>query len=233
MKTYVIHVSNANDRENHMRKQLQKKNLDFSFVNEGDINEIDTSVLNEYFVGNMAKVCNATSCAYKHILACKKVAEGSDDLALILEDDIRFYSNYAELYEIVDEVKRRNIKNFILSLEDSILRYVPRSERVKGVRVYPKKKGRLTGAYLIDKEGAGNLMQYVRKEKVGIPMDWFHNLCVSNHVINMYWSQPVIAVQGSLDGSIKSLIDSKRYGFSRILLFKTQRLYKKLLYQVR
>ena len=37
-------------------------------------------------------------------------------------------------------------------------------------------------------------------------------------------------MQGSLDGSIKSLIDSKKFGLFRILSFKKQRVYNKFKY---
>ena len=233
MRTYVIHVSDAYDRKNHMQKQLKNKGLEINFITEGDIKELNASHINEYFIENMASLSSATSCAYKHIMAYKKISEGKDNLALVLEDDILFYANYFIIDEIIDELKERKIKNFMLSLEDSNLKYVPRSERVKGVMVYPRKKGRMTGAYLIDKEGARNILEYIKKEKTNLPLDWFHNLCIDNEVINMFWSHPAIAVQGSLDGSIKTLIDSKKYGILRIWSFRLQRLYKKLLYQLR
>ncbi len=233
MKTYIIHVSDAYDRENHMQKQLKNKGLEINFINEGDIKELNTSLINEYFIDNMASLKSATSCAYKHIMAYKKISEGKDDLALVLEDDILFYSNYFIINGIIKELKERKIKNFILSLEDSNLKYIPKSERTKEVMVYPRKEGRLAGAYLIDKEGAKNILAYIKKEKTNLPIDWFHNLCVHNEVINMFWNHPAIAVQGSLDGSIKSLIDSKKYGILRIWSFRLQRVYKKLLYQLR
>ena len=47
---------------------------------------------------------------------------------------------------------------------------------------------------------------------MGVPIDWFHNECVENDVLDMYWSQPTITVQGSLDGSLPSLIDQKKQG---------------------
>lgn len=233
MKIYVIHVSDAYERENHMHKQLKDKNNDVQFILEGDKKDLSQAVLDEYFVGDMKKVCNTTSCTYKHILAYKKVSEGPDDFVMILEDDIRFYSNYYDINSIIDEVKIKNLKNCIISLEDSNLKYVAKSDRIKGVKIYSKKKGRLAGAYLIDKAGATSILNCIRNEKIGLPIDWFHNLCVERGEINLFWSHPAIAVQGSLDGSIKSLLDSKKYGLLRVISFNAQRFYKKLLYQMR
>ena len=74
---------------------------------------------------------NATSCAFKHLITYQRIAEGEDNLALVLEDDIRFYPNFSLLTKIVEEIKVHNIQNFMLSLEDSILKYIPKSESKK------------------------------------------------------------------------------------------------------
>ena len=66
-----------------------------------------------------------------------------------------------------------------------------------------------------------------------MPIDWFHNECVENDVLDMYWSQPTITVQGSLDGSFPSLIDQKKTGQFRSLAFKIHRFYKRLIYNFR
>ncbi len=233
MKTYVIHVSDAYDREKHMLNQLEGKDLDFSFITEGDKSDLNDAILNKYFKGKMSTVSNATSCAYKHLLAYDKISKGDDDIAMIVEDDIRFYSNFPMIKEILTEIEQRNIRNFMVSLEDSNLKYVPKSDRVKGKKIYQKNKGRLAGCYLMDKEGARNVLRYIEKEKTDLPIDWFHNVCANQNIINIFWSHPAIAVQGSLDGTIKSLIDSKKFGFFRIISFKMQRIYKKLLYTLR
>ncbi len=131
MRTYIIHVSDAYDREKHILKEVENKNLNFAFINQGDKSDLSTAVLDTYFAGKMATVSAATSCAYKHILSYEKMLANHEDLALILEDDICFYANFSEINKILDEIKRRKLSNFIISLEDSILRYVPRSERKK------------------------------------------------------------------------------------------------------
>ncbi len=233
MKTYIIHVKDAYDREEHMQKQLEGKNLDATYVTDGDKSDLTSAIINKYFSGEMAKISNATSCAYKHILAYESICENDEAIALILEDDIKFYPNFEYLHKFVKEIKERKITNVMVSLEDSIARYIPRSKRVKGTLLYPEKKGRLAGAYLVDREFAKNMLAYIEKNKVHIPIDWMHNMCSEKKVINMYWSQPAIATQGSLDGSIKSLIDSKEYGGVRAISFRLQRAYKKFLYFMR
>ena len=234
MKTYIIHVSDAYDREIHMQKQLEGKNLNVVYITKGDKKDLSNSILVNYFRDYMAQVSADSSCAYKHLLVYHEILQNEDDIALILEDDIRFYSNYNLFPDVLDEMKKKKLKNFILSLEDSTLTYIPKSKRIKNTLIYREKKGRTSGAYLIDKEGAKNLLDFLKNEKTNLGIDLFHNLCIDRGVINMYWCHPAIFVQGSLDGTIKSYISSKRNGTTfRYISFKAQKIYKKLLYRFR
>lgn len=230
MKTYVIHVSDAYERERYMQRQLEGKKLDVEYVLDGDKTQISTAQLEKYFKGSMASATAATSCALKHILACERLVKSNEKLALVLEDDIRFYANFSDLEKIVAELTNRKLSNLMVSLEDSCLKYVPRSQRVKNVMLYPQTEGRLAGAYLIDREGAQSLLDCIAQEKLDMPIDWYHTKCVRSGVLQMFWSHPTLAIQGSLDGSIDSLIDSGKHGVWRPVSFAMQKAYKKLLY---
>lgn len=233
MKAYIIHVSDAYDRKVHIENELKNKELDTTYILEGDKKTLTEALIKKYFKGDMASVSNATSCALKHILAYKKMLNENKRFFLVFEDDIHFYPNFSDLKKIVYEIKERKLENFIISLEDSNLKFIPKSQRVKGKFLYPERKGRLAGAYLIDKKGVLSLLKFIDEEKIDLPIDWFHNKCIDKNVLNMFWSYPAIAVQGSLDGSIKSLIDNKKYGFFRIWSFKIQKVYKKILASLR
>lgn len=233
MKCYIIHVSDAYERELHMQKELKDKQLDHEYINYGDIKDLSDQNIKKYFTGNMANKSAATSCAFKHILSYKKLKDSNEYIAMILEDDIHFYPNHHLLQKFIDEIKAKNLTNFLVSLEDSNLRYVPRSNRKNNNYLYPANKGRLAGAYLLDNQAANNILAYIEQEKVDIPIDWFHNKCADNDIIDIYWSQPAITVQGSLDGSIESIIDNKRTGITGVLIFKLKRLHRKLLYLLR
>ena len=231
MNAYIIHVSDATEREKHINSQLKGKNLEAVFVCEGDKKDISKTILETYFSGEMAKVNATVSCAYKHLLAYNKMLENNNKIALVLEDDIYFYDNFEIiLEELLHEIKHRNLDNFLLSIEDSTLTYVPNSKRKKGTLIYSAKSGRTAGAYLIDRKAAENILLNARNNKIDLPIDWFHNLCTDQKKINMYWSHPAVACQGSLDGSIPSLIDDKKFGFLKIWSFKVQKVHKQFLY---
>lgn len=236
MKTYIIHVSDAFEREKHIKRELNRTELEVEFVNEGDKTDLSEEIIGNYFSGEMADITNASriSCAYKHILSYEKIANANLKYALILEDDILFYRNFnKQLNRIEKEIEKLKLTNFFISLEDSNLKYVKGSERVKNKILYPKPKGRLAGAYLIDIEASKNILAYIKTNTCSLPIDWFHNLCAENKIMQIFWTHPTIATQGSLTGVLKTLIDNKKSGLFRILSYKIQKVYKKLLYSLR
>ena len=118
-------------------------------------------------------------------------------------------------------------------MEDSNLKYVEGSERKKGMFLYKRLKGRMAGAYIVDSKFAQNTIKEIEQNKCNLPIDWLHNYCSNKELINIYWAQPSIAIQGSLNGKMESTIDSKPVGYNKILKFNINRFYKKLLYRLR
>ena len=129
METFILHVRSAISRHQHMEQQLFDKNLNHRYILEGDKETISEITLNNYFGGELNKLSNITSCAYKHILAYEKMVANSIQYALILEDDIYVKSHFSEtIKKVLSEIERENLSNFMISLEDSDLRFVKRSE---------------------------------------------------------------------------------------------------------
>lgn len=237
MKTFIINVSTNEFRRNHMLNLISKNSCikDSLFIHEGDLDAISEDILKKYFGGELEELSPAVSCAYKHILAYYEASKlNQDEYSLILEDDIYLNDNFcSSLNNILNEIKQRELKNFLISLEESNLKYVKGSELEKGVLLYKKLRGRMAGAYLIDANSAKSMISEIEQNKCNLPIDWFHNHCSAKGLIDIYWVHPPVAVQGSLNGKIMSLIDNKSVGKIKILKFKINRLYKKLLYRLR
>ena len=87
MNTYIIHETSSLSRKNHIDTELSKITFRTKFITDGDKKDIDSTILNKYFDGELIPLNNATSCAYKHFLAYKNMLEDNVDFALILEDD--------------------------------------------------------------------------------------------------------------------------------------------------
>lgn len=234
MKTYIIHVSDAYDREKHILSQLENKGLDVEFINEGDKKDITPEIIAKYFKGRTGEVSNVTSCAYKHILAYERFLETDELHALILEDDIFLYSNFNKIQnKVIDEIKSKYIDNCFISLEDSNLKFVKGSERKKQKHLYPKKHGRMAGAYIIDRECARSILNEIKENKCFLPIDLYHNYCSEKEAISIYWCHPAIAKQGSLCGKTESLLPSKQENTISATKYSVMKQYKKLIYSFR
>lgn len=227
--TYIIHVQGNKERKLHMEKLLAKfPILEPNYINQGNISDLEDEVLHTYFKGEMAQKQAVTSCAYKHLLALQSIAN-LDGWGMVLEDDIKFYSNFNDEFgKVLNEIKIRNIGNAIISLEDSLPRYIPKNELIKGTLLYSRKEMRLAGAYLIDHLAAKNILSYVSEHKIHLTADWFYSFLIQENVLSCYWSQPAIACQKSISGSLPSLIDRKKQGVFRQLSFFLQRQLKKI-----
>jgi len=233
VQVYVIHVASAVARARHIQAQLDRHGLAAEFVLEGDVAALTQADMERWFREPMNQINPGTSCVFKHLMACRRLLETDRSWALVFEDDIRLRASFgAVMAKALDELKQVE-PGCLVSLEDSNLRYVPRSQRQPGRTVYPHFKGRLAGAYLIDRTAAQNLVARATTEKLSEPMDWFHNRCAREGDFKVYWLHPPVAVQGSLDGSIGSTLDDKPSGWTRIVAFHAERVYKRLLYWFR
>lgn len=237
MKIFIINVSSNEFRRKHMLNLISQHSCinDHLFILDGDLETITKDTLVKYFGGELNTLSPAVSCAYKHILAYTKLINLKEsEYALILEDDIFLYNNFcANMDKIIDEIEQRKLGNFIISLEESNLKYVNGSEREKDKLIYKKLNGRMAGAYLIDKKSAKTMLIEIEQNKCNLPIDWFHNYCSNIGLLDIYWAHPAIAIQGSLNGKMKSLIDNKSFGLYKTWKFNINKLYKTFLYRMR
>ena len=204
-KVFVCHVKTGyQDREQHITQMLGRMKMPFEFITEGDIADLTPEVLNHYFGGGMKKVDAQTSCAYKHILACKAIVDQQLDGALVLEDDICLNEScFAKIFnKSLDELNELSSGASMISYEDTRLRFVPRSKRQKNKVLYVGDRDRMTGAYYVNHEAAKLVLQ------------------------------PTIASQGSHTGRFASTLNLHKSVFLPFLWqFKLH--YKKLLYWFR
>ena len=237
MKNYIIHVSTDFEREEHIKKEIGKTSFDFIFINDGDKKDLSKDIVSRYFGGELIPVSGATSCAYKHILVYKDMINSQVDYAIVLEDDIFLHKDFEKIVnKILIEITERKLNNFLISLEESNLKYINGSERKKGILLYPRKHSRFTGAYILDVECAKTIMNEIETYKCNKPIDWIHNIYGERGLINVYWLHPTIAVQGSLNGKMKSEIDTRfkrGKNLFRQISFSLTKIYKKLLCKLR
>ena len=234
---YVLHVKKGyEEREANIEKMLSGQNMQFEYVLDGDIPDITDEILDRYFAGSMHVVGAEASCSLKHILACQRLVDSDREGALILEDDIVLYRHFPRrLQALLDECRDRGITDFLLSLEESNLMYVPRSRRHPGVHVYKADRDRFAGCYYITRGAAKILLDRLGRRPMDIPIDVFHSRLIAEIGFPYYWAHPALATQGSHNGYFSSSISDKRAS-SRLRLrmaWHIKRLYKQMLYNLR
>jgi len=229
IRVYVIHVAGNVEREKYITAELAKHRIRGEFILEGNKETITTAQLDRYFAGEMKAPNAKTSCALKHFLAYERLLKSSAGAALILEDDIKLYPNFdSQFAQSLTELKDRHIDGCLASYEDFRLDLVPKSEQKNGVLLYPQKRGRCTGAYLVDRKAAQNLLETAITDKCGLPIDWFHNRCAELGRIGIYWCHPAIAVQRSINGTMASLISDSKPTLKRRMRHAYRKLRKAL-----
>jgi glycosyl transferase family 25 len=227
-KIFVVHVAAVTARKKHMEAQLAKENLQATFMTRGDKSDLSQAVIEQYFKGEMAVVSAGASCALKHLYIYEAMQNEGTEIALVFEDDIFLTQNFNTLLsEIMVEIEARTLKGILVSLESTGNKFVARSKKQKDTLLYPAKKGRCAGAYLIDKLAAKAILDKVAKDRCGLPIDWFHNQMADEGVLQLYWASPAIAEQGSHNGALQSLIDGKKFGGLRQVLYFFKRWFAK------
>jgi len=235
---FVAHVKRGyEDRARHMERMLAAHGLSFEYMLDGDMTDFDEALQMRFF-GDMREVTPVRSCAAKHLLLCEKMVRERIDYALILEDDIFLTKKFDRTFaQALHEMQERHgtAEAFYVGFEATAMGFVPRSQRKKGQVAYPGRFVQCTGAYLANQAFARAILAEAEQRKCAKPVDlWLNDLrCKDNEaggLFHLYWSHPVVAVQGSHMGKFESSIgNSVKYPLKNLRRSLTF-LYKKILY---
>ena len=234
---FVLHVREGyDDRERHVDSMMADKHIDFEYVLDGDMSDLTPGLLAEYFAGDMARRTPATSCAMKHLIACRHIVERGLDGALVLEDDIILLDRFTDIFRKgMAELAANgewNSRPVIVNYEDTRLRFVPRSKRVRGRVLYEGDRDRMTGALYVNARAARLILDRARSCKMDCPIDLFHCRLLRQGLLTYLWCQPVIATQGSHTGMFRSGINLTK-STREAISWKLKLYYKRLLYFLR
>ncbi len=225
---YVIHAKKGYEKhEQHINELFKRYNLDYKFITDGDPDNFTKELLDKYFVNGDNFSKGKLSCTLNHILAYEQVVKNRNKYALIFENDPFFLGDFVKKIEnIVKELEIKSLNGFIVSLENTSLRFpsywLTKPEKV----LYQANSGRCAGAYLIDLTAAISLLDELKKNKCQTLIDTWHNILIDNGLIKMYWAHPPLVEQGSHNGLLSSVISSKQKSFSRRIQWLGEKYYK-------
>lgn len=227
---YIVHgITGYEQREQMLNTLLKEKNgLDFEFVTESEESEQNDKWFSQYFSNTIKEVLSkgALYCTLIHILIYERILRNNDKYAIVFENDVCFISDFpARISKIVKEANQLE-EGFIISLENSTLKFPPLSQVKKGKYLYPAVAGRCAGAYMIDRQAVKNILEDLKNNKCSEVIDWWHNDLIKRNVIKMYWAHPPLTEQGSSNGVFNSSLSLNKNGFIRRARWEIQKFYK-------
>ncbi len=140
---YVIHALTGYEyHEQRVIELFGKNNLKFEFVTDGDPSLFTDELLDEYFTKGIFGTVptGSLSCTLNHILSYKEFVATEKPYAIVFEDDPFFLSDFNEgIDRIAPEVEELE-KGFIVSLENTSLRFPSYRQTKPGKHIYAASK---------------------------------------------------------------------------------------------
>jgi glycosyl transferase family 25 len=226
---YIIHALKGYEfHEKRIRQLFPELGLKFEFITEGDQAHFSQPLLEKYFTPGFINRTpgGALSCTLNHILACERAVLMKHRYTIILENDPFFIGNFQKkLNRLVTEIGHLD-KGFIISLENTTLRFPSFWQIKKQKYLYRAKVSRMAGAYIIDHTGASAILKDLEQNKCDTIVDWWHIDLINRGIIKMFWAHPPLVEQGSHNGKLCSTISSKPKSFRRRISWLCQKFYK-------
>lgn len=226
---YIVHAKKGYElHEERINKLFKENGLNFEFVTDGDPTLFTDDLLNRYFCKEIKTILSTgvLSCTLNHILSYEKMVANNNRYAIIFENDPFFIGNFVEKIAKIAAEANTLPEGFIISLEDTSLRFPSYKKIRKGKFLYEATSGRCAGAYMIDLQGAKNILSDLKTNKCEEVIDWWHNTLIKRNIIKMYWAYPALTEQGSHNGLLNSTISSKSKSTKRRIQWLAQKYYK-------
>lgn len=234
-RVFVLHVGQGyEERAAHMEKMLAAHGMPFEYMLEGDIPDLDAELQTRLFGRADERHADAMhSCAAKHLLVYEKIVRENIPYALIFEDDIFVTRKFDKTFEsALQEMQLRHGSEepFLVGFEATCMGFVPRSQRKKGQVAYPGRFLQCLGCYLVNQAFARKILEAMQADACHVPVDLWIDDLRSKGAFALYWSYPVVAVQGSHMGKFASSIGNPVKFPLKNLRRSLTFLYKEILY---
>jgi GR25 family glycosyltransferase involved in LPS biosynthesis len=196
MKVFVIHYKRLTERVPHMLEQFKRYNItDYEFIeiDRDELNENNKIIFSKLFDHAQIAIC------LSHFYAYRQISEKHEH-ALILEDDAILSDDFIQrLNKYIDELPNDYDALF---LGDGCNMHIPSHLQIPEKHIYKIQNSRCTDSYLVSKNGATKLWNYIctLKYKINKPVDHWINQAFKDTDSNVYWAEPTIVTQGTQSG---------------------------------
>lgn len=218
------------DRHKHIRRLADQYGFSFEYIFDYDacaLDEHDWARIG----GDMSSACAST--VLKHLECQRRLLHSGYQMALVLEDDAVFLSNFRQRLSELILITEHLVPGWLVFLggADSQLdnRFLVSSDMT-----LIEKPISTAEAYLIDRAGCERRLEWFKKHKITRPAD--HQLKHTDQLIGVthYWVNKPMCTQGSISGVFKTTLDYSRAKHSLMFLrwrYKIRRLFRQHLHR--
>ncbi len=205
---YVLSVKTFTDRINHIQHELEKHNLEFEFIFQYDVYDIDESTDHQYFSTDSNLSPAAKSITLKHITAWKKAVHNNFNQILVFEDDVVLNKNFtSNLTRLLEEIKKIP-QEYLVFLGGADTK-VPKDFFLRGSVLYELNMP-TAESYITDLPAMQKRLAWLEKNKIQLPADHATVKIDQDCSIKQYWSKKPLVTQGSVFGLFPTTLDKSR-----------------------
>lgn len=209
-KVYILHVKKGyEEREVHITQEMQKHGIDFEFILDYDIPDLNDEVIHKYYKKDHPLDAPNLSVGLKHISILKKILDNNYKRTMVFEDDVFLDTDFTtKLSQALHEVEEK--KNYVISLGNAANHYTKKELIQEGQYLYENIKHRAADSYVLDYEAAKNRYEWFENNKTDQTAGWMYNYIDKDMGITIYWMSPTIVEQGSQNGLMDSSIQKHK-----------------------
>jgi glycosyl transferase family 25 len=231
---YVIHAEHFVERKKHITQALSEQGIAFEFVEAFDPKDITEDVERNYFTPHVQMSMGAKSCALKHVHVMEMMRDRQQPLALVLEDDLILDKDFVPWVHAFLKEATDFSAGYSIQIGCANNMYVPGRQLKENHHLYLMGEVRATEAYLVDAKASQRRLAWISEYKISLPIDHLFNRCDGELGLPIYWSDPTLVEQGSMNGLFETTIDTGRINKSAFRLklkFAWQKLRKRYIYR--
>lgn len=226
----VINVKSFVERRRHVERQLDPLGLRYEFIHDYDVSDLHDETAQRYLQGSDLSPAQQ-SCAMKHVWAHRLLIERDWHRVLILEDDVILMPGFVQGVRDALTESAGFQEPFVLFIGSGGNLYTPRSRLVPGQRLYRSSRGRLAEAYIVNRHAAELRVSWVEHHGIVLPADNLFERIDRENGIASYWLEEPVVVQGSKNGTFRSVLEPAPPQFVQRIKFALQKMRRKYLYR--
>jgi len=227
---FVLSVRTFEDRINHIKKQMALHNIQYQFIFQFDIPELNAEILLDTFESINALEKPQQSLVLKHIYTWRMCVQHKFKNILVFEDDVILQDGFvAKLNDaILTLEKKQNAYLLFLGGADT---KVPDTFLLSNDTILEQPIA-TAEAYLTNYQACTQRIDWLSFHKVKLPADFLLRTMDPQCGVSQYWLKEPIAEQGSVTGVFESSLDKQRKKHSlkfNYLRFQWQKINRKKL----